>query len=177
MRAGPPLQASRPLVTKYFPRSAQRRGVSRWNSWEVRWRPTVIQCHGRALMWWALESSGWGYVTWINMPSFRLHFSFFFVTFLSCLFSFFCCAGSNFSRYRGPHLRVDPDSVYFLSRPLSLPPRILQYWVVVVFVRYICFRFLRCVWQSAFTTGSRLRNTSARNLLKSRLGLCTLQHD
>ena len=55
------------------------------------------------------------------MPSFRLHFSFFFVTFLSCLFSFFCCTGSNFSRYRGPHLRVDPDSVYFLSRPLSLP--------------------------------------------------------
>ena len=54
------------------------------------------------------------------MPSFRLHFSFFFVTFLSCLFSFFF-AGSNFSRYRGPHLRVDPDSVYFLSRPLSLP--------------------------------------------------------
>ena len=26
---GPPLQASRPLVTKSFPRSAQRRGVSR----------------------------------------------------------------------------------------------------------------------------------------------------
>ena len=97
------------FVTSYF-------GVSRWHSWKVRWRPTVVHCHWWALVWRSLEISGWGYVTYSNIPSFDFTFlPFFFVIFLSCLFSLFWCALSNFSRYRGPHLRVNPDSVFSLS--------------------------------------------------------------
>ena len=73
-------------------------------------------------------------VTYIDMPSFDFTFLFFFVTFLSYLFSFFCCAGSNFSRYRGPHLRVDPDSVYFLSRHLSLPLNFRNFLWILLFL-------------------------------------------
>ena len=48
------------------------------------------------------------------------------MTFLSCLFSFFCCARSNFYRYRGPHLQVDPDSVFSFST-IELAP-IINFW-------------------------------------------------
>ena len=57
------------------------------------------------------------------MPSFRLHFSFsIFVTSLSCLFSCFLLHWLQLFPLSGSNLRVDPDSVSFLSRLFELAP-------------------------------------------------------
>ena len=58
-----------------------------------------------------------------NIPSFRLHFSFsVFVTSLSCLFSCFLLHWIQLFPLSGSNLRVDPDSVSFLSRLFELAP-------------------------------------------------------